>query len=222
MPRVARSRLVEPGSLNHCCWQTHDHQRLFEVGGAREKFLELLARHKSSHGILIHAYCIMGTHPHVLCTATQGQERFSAFWKVVNHGFARWLNRRLGRSGQVVMERLGSPRVQPAPDQVLRTMRYADRNPVEAGLVKSPKDWAWSSYAHYALGADDPLVDDAPAYLLLGRTAAERRLAYQHLAHVAPDTRDPDDHRNFPRRPFIGEAVWVRARYVAAGLDPPG
>ncbi len=34
--------------------------------------------------IRIYAYCIMGTHPHVLCKSTLGQEAFSAFWKGVN------------------------------------------------------------------------------------------------------------------------------------------
>ncbi len=47
-------------------------------------------------------------------------------------------------------------------------MRYGDLNPVRAGLVKSPKDWQFSSYRHYAFGEKNPLIDDASDYVALG------------------------------------------------------
>ena len=223
--RIPRSVLVQLDSLNHCCWQTHNHERLFDEQGAREKFLELLGRHKAKHGILIHSYCLMGTHPHVLCTATLGQEQFSAFWKVVNHGFARWVNRRLRRRGQVVMERLGSPRIQPTAVHVLRVMRYQDRNPVEARLVRRASHWPWSSHRHYALGVPDPIIDPPNAYLLLGRTAAQRRKAYRHLFHRPLEDSIRREHHSagdgLSGRPFIGDADWVERCHVDAGLDPP-
>jgi putative transposase len=41
-------------------------------------------------------------------------------------------------------------------DTIIRRVRnfwekleYTHRNPVEAGLVKNPEDWSWSSYRHY-------------------------------------------------------------------------
>ena len=41
-------------------------------------------------------------------------------------------------------------------DAIIRRVRnfwekleYIHRNPVEAGLVKNPEDWKWSSYRHY-------------------------------------------------------------------------
>ena len=33
-------------------------------------------------------------------------------------------------------------------------LRYIHRNPVARGLVKRPEDWPWSSFLHYATGAD--------------------------------------------------------------------
>ena len=36
-------------------------------------------------------------------------------------------------------------------------LEYMHRNPVNRGLVKDPKDWAWSSYASYS-GRGTPLV----------------------------------------------------------------
>jgi len=33
-------------------------------------------------------------------------------------------------------------------------LRYLHRNPVARGLVAKPEDWAWSSFRHYATGAE--------------------------------------------------------------------
>jgi putative transposase len=33
-------------------------------------------------------------------------------------------------------------------------LKYLHRNPVKRGLVAKPEDWRWSSFRHYATGAD--------------------------------------------------------------------
>jgi putative transposase len=217
--RIPRELLVEPDSTNHCTWQAHDHERVLEAEGARAKLAELMEKHKKRYGILIHSYCLMGTHPHVVLTAVNGQHDFSGFWKVVNHGFAWWFNRQHNRRGQVVMERLRSPRIQPTGNHLLTVMRYGDLNPVRAGLVRSPKDWEWSSYRYYAFGEANPLVDPAPDYLALGRTPAARREAYRQLfatpLSLALRERRPD----LVVVPFVGDAEWVLSRLDAAGLS---
>src|SRR5690242_5959432 len=105
-------------STNHCTWRSHNHLHIFDEETA-DDFLELLATHKKKFGILIHSFCLMGTHPHVVVTATQGQKDFSAFWQVVNHQLAWRYNRRMGRRGQVVMERLRSPAIEPGGRHLL-------------------------------------------------------------------------------------------------------
>jgi putative transposase len=219
--RVPRYLLVEEHSTNHCTWRAHDHARIFEEPGVRAKFLDLLSKYKSKHGVLIHSFCLMGTHPHVVCTATKGQEAFSRFWKVVNHCLARWYNRERGRRGQVVMERLRSPRIQPDGAHQLTVMRYGDLNPVRAGLVRSPKDWVWSSYRHYAFGERHPLIDDAPEYLALGRNGKERREAYRGLfARQLSETLHVR-RADLVDLPFVGDLLWVSTQLDAAGLSPP-
>lgn len=223
MPRVARRHLVSEGSTNHTMWQTHNLEHAFDVEGAREYFRKQLLKYKREHGVLILSYVLMGTHPHVVCRSELGQEHFSKFWKKVNQAFARWYNTKQGRRGQVVMERLASPRVQDDA-AVLRVMRYVDRNPVEAGLVRSPKDWAFSSHAHYAYGRPDPLIDDAPQYLALGRTPAERRKAYLHL-FAGRVEEDADPRKTYECAAFIGDAAWVdrmkrSLRETARGRPP--
>jgi len=220
MARLPRILLVEEGSTNHCTWRSHGHALVLESEEARHVFLALLRKYKEKFGIEIHSYCLMGTHPHVMCRATKGQQAFSAFWKVVNWGFARWYNRRTQGRGQVVMERLRSPRIQDGRHQ-LEVMRYGDLNPVRAGLVRSPSHWRWSSFRHYAYGDPDDLITDAPEYLALGRNRPERRTAYLHL-FARPRVESLRSRRpDLVHGPFIGDREWVTVRLEACGLSPP-
>jgi putative transposase len=36
----------------------------------------------------------------------------------------------------------------------IEKLRYMHRNPVKRGLVETPEDWEWSSFRHYATGAE--------------------------------------------------------------------
>ena len=221
MGRFPRSRLVAPGTTHHCFWRSHNGSPVFDSDEARRKFLELLARYKDRHGIQIRSYCLMHTHPHVVCQSLRGQPAFSAFWKVVNQCFARWTNLRTGGRGQVVMERLGSPRIQHGGRHELEVMMYGDLNPVRAGVVRRPRDWPWSSHGHYALGLPDPLVSDSPSFLALGRSPGERRLAYLRLFTRRIAARVRRRRLDLTRRPFVGSPAWM-ARALAGLEGLPG
>lgn len=218
--RIPRVLLVAEDSVNHCTWRSHGHALVLDSDASREHFLGLLRKYKEKFGIQIHSYCLMGTHPHVMCKATLGQAAFSTFWKLVNWGFARWYNRRTGGRGQVVMERLRSPLIQDGRHQ-LEVMRYGDANPVRAGVVESPRAWPWSSHRHYAYGEVNDLITDAPEYLGLGATGPARRKAYLHLfarAHLGHLLcRRPD----LVEAPFIGDGAWLAQKHESCGLSPP-
>ncbi len=222
MPRFPRSRLVGHGTVHHCFWRSHNRSSVFDSDEARRKFLGLLAKYKDRYGIEVRSYCLMSTHPHVVCRATRGQIPFSAFWKVVNQCFARWSNRRTGGRGQVVMERLGSPRVHSGGRHELEVMLYGDMNPVRAQMVPDPGDWPWSSHRHYAFGVPDPLVTDSPAYLALGSTTVARRIAYLRLLSRRFARRVLRHRPDFVRRPFFGPSRWIAAAMAELEGLPSG
>ena len=220
MARVARAHLVAPGSTNHCTWRSHGYSLVLDSDDARRYFLSLLRKYKEKFGIEIHSYCLMGSHPHVMCRASRGQRDFSSFWQAVNWHFAHWYNRRTEGRGQVVMERLRSPRIQDGRHQ-LTVMRYGDLNPVRAGLAAGAGDWRWSSHRHYAYGELDDLITDAPEYLALGSTAPERRKAYLHLFAVEFVEELLTRRRDLVEAPFIGDGDWLAQRLYACGTSPP-
>ena len=69
-------------------------------------------------------------------------------------------------------------------------------------------------------GEPNDLIDDEPEYLALGRTAAQRRLAYQHLFATplssALRTRRPD----IVEASFYGDPDWIE-RHVPRAVGPP-
>lgn len=210
--------MVAEHTTNHVTFRSHNHMMLFDESAVADRFLELLAHYKTKFGILIHAFCLMGTHPHLVVTSTLGQQAFSDFWKCVNHRLALFVNRRLGRKGQVIMERLRSPTIEPDGRHLLTVMRYGDLNPVRAGLCRSPAQWKYSSYRHYAFGERHSLIDDAPDYLGLGSSPKQRRLAYQGLFQAALVAELMQRRPDLVEAPFIGSLGWVELKRHGAGL----
>ena len=67
-------------------------------------------------------------------------------------------------------------------------MRYIELNPVRAGTVAHPSDYAWSSYAANALNEKEPNSDFVKPYKLyrrLARNAQDRSAAYRSLFKTA-------------------------------------
>jgi len=43
-------------------------------------------------------------------------------------------------------------------------MRYAEPNPLQAGMVRDLADYRWSSYPAHGLGQPDELLSEAPVW----------------------------------------------------------
>jgi hypothetical protein len=66
------------------------------------------------------------------------------------------------------------------------------------------------------------VVDDAPEYLTLWNTPAQRRRAYVHLFVPRLSTQLRVKRPDLVKGPFVGNEGWVRSRLDACGLSPPG
>lgn len=179
---------------------------------AKQLYYDLLLRFKDRYGVTIYAYCFMDNHPH-LCGHLTSLERFSDFFRIVNSLFARLYNKRMGRRGQVVMDRFKSPCVQTDTD-CLRLMRYIDLNPKRAGKVTHPKENEWSSYHYYAHGIPDTLLTPAPSYLGLAGTATARQAVYQGIVAelLRADWRTKQPYSSIP---YIGNPEWVLNKWAS-------
>jgi len=113
--------------------------------------------------------CLMPNHFHLLVWPREdGDLSRWMQWLMTSH--VRRHHRGRGTSGHVWQGRFKSFPIQrrrpttaeraagvvQTEDPVLAVLRYAERNPVRAGLVKRAEDWPWSSLAWWLSPADAP------------------------------------------------------------------
>jgi REP element-mobilizing transposase RayT len=109
-------------------------------------FLRQLRKHLIPETVDAIAYCLMPNHYHLLVylRAEELSRRMQPF--VLSYTKAR--NKRYGRSGSLFQDPFKAIHVD-REEYLVHLSRYIHLNPVEAGLVKRPEDWEFSSYREY-------------------------------------------------------------------------
>jgi putative transposase len=88
-------------------------------------------------------FAIMNNHYHFLIQTFENRDEISKLMQYVNSRIAKYFNSRNGFSGHVFEEVFCSGVVHDRLS-LLRLIRYIERNPVKAGLVKECQSWDWT------------------------------------------------------------------------------
>ncbi len=107
-----------------------------------ECLVAALQRSQEQELFRLHAYVVMANHVHVLLAPMCS---LSQITHAVKGATARGANKILGRSGTRFWQDESFDRWIRNPSEWNRVRVYIEHNPVRAGLVKTPKDWPWSS-----------------------------------------------------------------------------
>jgi len=142
MPRVAR--IVIPGCAHHMTQRGNNRQDVFFVDDDRRLYLRILAEECQAHGLDVLAYCLMANHVHLIATPAGEQSLAKGFGRT-NFRYAQAVNRLHGRSGHLWQNRFYSCSLD--GDHFWRAMRYVERNPVRAKIVRAAWGYPWSSAA---------------------------------------------------------------------------
>jgi len=101
----------------------------------------------------------------------------SVFFKELKERFSKWYNALHQRFGTLWAERFRSLLVSDQLDWLLNVMRYVDLNPVRAGLVDLPEEYAFCGFGE-AMAGEGP-ARDALERILPGPSWEEKAAAYQ-------------------------------------------
>ena len=105
-----------------------------------------------------------------------------------HQAYSSWLNRRQGESGRLWQGRFFSCVLDDA--HLWAAVRYVERNPVRAGLVRRAEDWRWSSAAsHCGLREDDVLSPVAMPWPVADWSAYLREEHEEDVARLRQQTR---------------------------------
>ncbi len=149
-----RPRIEYPGALYHVMSRGVEKRKTFMDDCDRRAFLRVLGEIVAMRVLIIHAFCLMPNHFHLLTETPQG---LLARWMQLLLGdFAQRFNYRHQRVGHLFQGRYKAILVEDG-DYFLECSRYIHLNPSRAGIARTPELYRWSSYRNFVGGR--PVVD---------------------------------------------------------------
>jgi len=142
MPR--RNVTFSVGESFHLFNRGNNSQKIFLHPEDYEYFLKLIDAFLPSSAIQIHALTLLPNHYH-LSTRILAAIDVSAAMRKIQARYARMFNKKYRHHSHVFGGRFKSPVVE-SIEYIDYLSRYIHRNPIEAGLVKHPADWPYSSF----------------------------------------------------------------------------
>lgn len=151
-----RIRDFRVGEVYHV-YQQGNHSRLtYHDAAAKLIHLERLFNLAKTHGVLVHNFCFMDNHVHLVLEPQQ-QDSISKMMQAWQQVHALHHNRRMKRTGNLWQQHFACKRVRtPAYYQTL--MRYVENRPVVGRRVKSATDFLWSGALAHVLGRQVPIT----------------------------------------------------------------
>ena len=141
-----------------------------------EKAISLMRLYAPRHGVKVHVWSLVHNHGHWVFEASS-KESISNLMRDMQGPYSRYLNKRYAKEPWRLLGvlrsrgrgkkfskylRMGPVNWTPRFDAVFldaagakEFMRYAELNPVRAGLVKRAERWDWSSASAHFAGTDD-------------------------------------------------------------------
>jgi putative transposase len=217
MPNSRRFHLA--GIAQHVVQRGNNGYPCFPEPEDRAEYLSRLTAAAARFEVAIHAYVVMTNHVHLLATPDT-PEGVGKCMQAAGSGYVRLFNSRHARTGTLWDGRYFSSLV--GNDAYLwNCYRYIELNPVRAGLVAAPADYAWSSYRRKAHGCIDAAVRPHPAYEALSGSERGRCSAYAGIFDAGLDARVADEIRERLRQErAFGSEDFLQAIEASAGRSP--
>jgi REP element-mobilizing transposase RayT len=206
-------RIEFEGALYHVTSRGDRRERIFEDDQDRTGFLDLLGRVAVDFNWVVHAYCLMSNHYHLLLETPDGN--LGKGMRQLNGVYTQDSNRRHGRVGHLFQGRYKAILVD-ADSYLMELSRYVVLNPVRAGMVGSARDWPWSSYLPMlgeAEASDWLETDGLLASFGKRRTEARRRYA----EFVAAGVGQPSIWSGLNRQVYLGDDAFIAKMQRKAG-----
>ena len=160
MPRLARP--VFSGVPHHITQRGNRRENVFFSDADREAYLEWLAQYGAKHGVEVLAYCLMTNHIHVVAVPEQ-EDGLERVFRPLHTRYAQRINRLKKWKGHLWQGRFFSSALDET--YLWAAIRYVERNPVRARLVRSAENYRWSSAAAHCGVGTDPVLSKAPGWL---------------------------------------------------------
>lgn len=140
MPR--KYRIAEPGYY-HCISRGVERRNVFLEPDDFDTFLSILQEVKRDFHLIIHAYCLMTNHYHILIETTL--PNISTAMQRLNSLYSIYFNKKYKRSGHLWQGRFHSYYLYD-DIHVWQVTKYIERNPIKASMVNTVEDYPFQSF----------------------------------------------------------------------------
>lgn len=153
MPRLARN--VFPGIPHHITQRGNRREDIFFTDDDRHAYLNWLREYCREHQVDVLAYCLMTNHIH-LVVVPNTEDALNRVFKPLHMRYAQCINKQRDWKGHLWQGRYFSS---PLDDAYLwAAIRYVERNPVRAKMVRKAERYRWSSAAAHCGLQDDSVL----------------------------------------------------------------
>ena len=150
MPRLARH--VCARVPHHITQRGNRRENVFFTDEDRHVYLQWLKDYAEKYKVDILAYCLMTNHVHIIAVPAT-EEGLQQVFKPLHMRYAQRINRAQGWKGHLWQGRFFSSSLDDA--YLWAAIRYVERNPVRAKMVRKAENYPWSSAAaHCGLKQD--------------------------------------------------------------------
>ncbi len=136
-------RIEYAGALYHVTSRGNAQEAIYREDKDRRDYYSVVFEVCERFNWVIHAYCLMDNHYHLLVETPEGN--LSKGMRHLNGVYTQRFNQNHTRVGHVFQGRYKAILVQ-KESYLLELARYIVLNPVRARMVRSARDWPWSSY----------------------------------------------------------------------------
>lgn len=159
MPRLART--VFANVPHHITQRGNRREDVFFSDDDCQTYLAWLKDYCHRHHVDILAYCLMRNHIHLVAVPST-VDGLQGVLKPLHMRYAQRLNRQRGWKGHVWQGRYFSS---PLDDEYTwAAIRYVERNPVRARLVRKAENYPWSSAATHCHLRKDEVVSSTASW----------------------------------------------------------
>ncbi len=201
-------RIEYAGAFYHITARGNERKDIFKSIKDRKQFLSCLSAAFERYQAIIHVYCLMGNHYHLLLETPAGN--LSQIMRHINGAYTTYFNTKRRRAGHLFQGRYKAVVVE-ADVYAQELSRYIHLNPVRAGIVANPEEYPWSSYASYISAKNPPewLCRD----MILGYFGKKLKDAQRRYREfVEAEREDQED----PLREVVASTILGSSEFVEA------
>lgn len=146
-------RLEFAGALYHVTARGNRSNVIYRDDSDRLVWLEIIEQTCKRHQCIVHSYCQMGNHFHLMIETTSAN--LPQAMRHLNGLYSEYFNQRHHIVGHMFQGRYKAILVQ-RESYLLELSRYIVLNPVRAKIVRSIEEWPWSSFRYFVAEAKPP------------------------------------------------------------------